>query len=77
LSLIHHNIKLFLFVCQIELLEVEKNQIACQCEELKAEIAQLKASIPQAVACANDSTTSNVEDSVNFSDGERYQFCSF
>ncbi|NXE18407.1 MORC3 protein, partial [Ardeotis kori] len=55
---------------EIELLEVEKNQIACRCEELKAEIAQLKASIPQAVAHANDSTTSNVEDSVNFSDGE-------
>uniref|UniRef100_A0A8C0V5Q8 MORC family CW-type zinc finger 3 n=1 Tax=Cyanistes caeruleus TaxID=156563 RepID=A0A8C0V5Q8_CYACU len=52
------------------LLEVEKNQMACQCEELKAELAQLKASIPQAVARANDSTTSNVEDSVNFSDGE-------
>lgn len=56
---------------------MEKNQITCQCEELKAEVAQLKASIPQAVARANDSTTSNVEDSVNFSDGERYQFCSF
>ncbi|XP_039585327.1 MORC family CW-type zinc finger protein 3 [Passer montanus] len=55
---------------QIEVLEVEKNQMACQCEELKAELAQLKASIPQAVARANDSTTSNVEDSVNFSDGE-------
>ncbi|XP_009565398.2 MORC family CW-type zinc finger protein 3 isoform X1 [Cuculus canorus] len=55
---------------EIELLEVEKNQIACQCEELKAEIAQLKASIPQAVAQATDSTTSNVEESVNFSDGE-------
>ncbi|NXS68896.1 MORC3 protein, partial [Pandion haliaetus] len=55
---------------EVELLEVEKNQISCQCEELKAEIAQLKSSIPQAVGCANDSTTSNVEDSVNFSDGE-------
>ncbi|XP_008936457.1 PREDICTED: MORC family CW-type zinc finger protein 3, partial [Merops nubicus] len=55
---------------EIELLEVEKNQIACQCEELKEEIAQLKASIPQAVARTNDSTSSNVEDSVNFSDGE-------
>uniref|UniRef100_A0A8C3TW71 Uncharacterized protein n=1 Tax=Catharus ustulatus TaxID=91951 RepID=A0A8C3TW71_CATUS len=55
---------------EIEVLEVEKNQMACQCEELKAELAQLKASIPQAVARANDSTTSNVEDSVNFSDGE-------
>ncbi|NXE96098.1 MORC3 protein, partial [Menura novaehollandiae] len=55
---------------EIELLEVEKNQMACQCEELKAELAQLKASIPQAVAQSNDSTTSNVEDSVNFSDGE-------
>ncbi|KFQ66325.1 MORC family CW-type zinc finger protein 3, partial [Phaethon lepturus] len=55
---------------EVELLEVEKNQIACQCEELKAEIAQLKASIPQAVNHANDSTTSNVEETVNFSDGE-------
>ncbi|XP_054021823.1 MORC family CW-type zinc finger protein 3 [Dryobates pubescens] len=55
---------------EIELLEVEKNQLACQCEELKAEIAQLKASIPQAVERANNSTTSNVEESVNFSDGE-------
>uniref|UniRef100_A0A8C5T419 MORC family CW-type zinc finger 3 n=1 Tax=Malurus cyaneus samueli TaxID=2593467 RepID=A0A8C5T419_9PASS len=55
---------------EIEVLEMEKNQMACQCEELKAELAQLKASIPQAVAHANGSTTSNVEDSVNFSDGE-------
>ncbi|XP_064503164.1 MORC family CW-type zinc finger protein 3 [Pseudopipra pipra] len=55
---------------EIELLEVEKNQMACQCEELKAELAQLKASIPQAVAHANGSTTSNVEETVNFSDGE-------
>ncbi|NXF10043.1 MORC3 protein, partial [Smithornis capensis] len=55
---------------QIELLEVEKNQLACQCEELKAEVAQLKASIPQAVAAAKDSATSNVEETVNFSDGE-------
>ncbi|NXO02095.1 MORC3 protein, partial [Rhinopomastus cyanomelas] len=55
---------------EIELLEVEKNQIACQCEELKAELSQLKASIPQAVAHTNDSATSNVEESVNFSDGE-------
>ncbi|NWH58499.1 MORC3 protein, partial [Geococcyx californianus] len=61
---------------EVELLEVEKNQIACQCEELKTEIAQLKASIPQAVGGANNSTTSNVEESVNFSDGERYKFCS-
>ncbi|NXK86470.1 MORC3 protein, partial [Formicarius rufipectus] len=55
---------------EIELLEVEKNQMACQCEELKVELAQLKASIPQAVAHANDSATSNVEETVNFSDGE-------
>uniref|UniRef100_A0A8B9BQA2 MORC family CW-type zinc finger 3 n=1 Tax=Anser brachyrhynchus TaxID=132585 RepID=A0A8B9BQA2_9AVES len=55
---------------EIEMLQVEKNKIACQCEELKGEIAQLKASIPQAVARANDSTTSNVEETVNFSDGE-------
>uniref|UniRef100_A0A8C3L0J1 MORC family CW-type zinc finger 3 n=1 Tax=Chrysolophus pictus TaxID=9089 RepID=A0A8C3L0J1_CHRPC len=55
---------------QVELLEAEKNKIACQCEELKSEIAELKASIPQAVARANDSTASNVEDTVNFSDGE-------
>ncbi|XP_019384454.1 PREDICTED: MORC family CW-type zinc finger protein 3 isoform X1 [Crocodylus porosus] len=55
---------------EIELLSMEKTQIAFQCEELKTEIAQLKATIPQAVAQAGDSTTSNVEDQVNYSDEE-------
>ncbi|EMP27844.1 Chromatin assembly factor 1 subunit B [Chelonia mydas] len=52
---------------EIELLEMEKTQIGFQCEELKREVAQLKATIPQVVACANDSTTSNIEDPVSYS----------
>uniref|UniRef100_A0A674JPA3 CW-type domain-containing protein n=1 Tax=Terrapene triunguis TaxID=2587831 RepID=A0A674JPA3_9SAUR len=55
---------------EIELLEMEKTQIGFQCEELKREVAQLKATIPQVVACANDSTTSNIEDPVSYSDEE-------
>ncbi|XP_062982714.1 MORC family CW-type zinc finger protein 3 [Elgaria multicarinata webbii] len=55
---------------EIELLEMEKNQLRFQCEELKAENAQLKASIPQMVAHANNSVASNLEDPVNYSDGE-------
>ncbi|KAL8190541.1 UNVERIFIED_CONTAM: MORC CW-type zinc finger protein 3 [Gekko kuhli] len=51
---------------EIELLEMEKTQLGFQCEELKAEVAQLKASIPH----ANDSVASNLEDPVNYSDGE-------
>ncbi|XP_026556313.1 MORC family CW-type zinc finger protein 3 isoform X2 [Pseudonaja textilis] len=55
---------------EIELLEMEKNQLNFQCEELKAEIAQLKASTPQMVARTNDSVASNLEEPVNYSDGE-------
>ncbi|XP_044298367.1 MORC family CW-type zinc finger protein 3 isoform X2 [Varanus komodoensis] len=55
---------------EIELLEMEKNQLRFQCEELKAENAQLKSSIPQMVGHANNSVASNLEDPVNYSDGE-------
>ncbi|KAH0624843.1 hypothetical protein JD844_032692 [Phrynosoma platyrhinos] len=55
---------------EIELLEMEKNQLHLQCEELKAEVTQLKASVPQVVTHANDPVAGNLEDSVNFSDGE-------
>ncbi|XP_007423389.1 MORC family CW-type zinc finger protein 3 [Python bivittatus] len=55
---------------EIELLEMEKNQLHFQCEELKAEIGQLKASMPQMVARTNDSVASNLEEPVNYSDGE-------
>ncbi|XP_042314295.1 MORC family CW-type zinc finger protein 3 isoform X2 [Sceloporus undulatus] len=55
---------------EIELLEMEKNQMTLQCEELKAEVTQLKASVPQVVTHANDPVAGNLEDSVNFSDGE-------
>nr|XP_056714731.1 MORC family CW-type zinc finger protein 3 [Euleptes europaea] len=51
---------------EIELLEMEKTQLGFQCDELKAEIAQLKASVPH----ANDSIAGNLEDPVNYSDGE-------
>ncbi|XP_054830957.1 MORC family CW-type zinc finger protein 3 [Eublepharis macularius] len=51
---------------EIELLEMEKTQLGFQCEELKTEIAQLKASVPH----ANDSVANNLEDPVNYSDGE-------
>lgn len=56
---------------------MEKTQIGFQCEELKREVAQLKATIPQVVACANDSTTSNIEDPVSYSVEERYRFSYF
>lgn len=62
--------KTLIYLFQIELLEMEKTQLGFQCEELKAEVAQLKASIPH----ANDSVASNIEDPVNYSDGERYYF---
>ncbi|XP_013922616.1 PREDICTED: MORC family CW-type zinc finger protein 3 [Thamnophis sirtalis] len=55
---------------EIELLEMEKNQLNFQCEELKAEIGQLKASAPQMVARTNDSVASNLEETVNYPDGE-------
>uniref|UniRef100_A0A8D0GTC7 MORC family CW-type zinc finger 3 n=1 Tax=Sphenodon punctatus TaxID=8508 RepID=A0A8D0GTC7_SPHPU len=56
------------------LLEMEKTQISFQCEELKSELTQLKASIPQVAAQVDNSVTSNVEDPVNYSDEERYAF---
>uniref|UniRef100_A0A8D0KPF5 MORC family CW-type zinc finger 3 n=1 Tax=Salvator merianae TaxID=96440 RepID=A0A8D0KPF5_SALMN len=56
---------------EIQLLEMEKTQLSCQCEELKAEIAQLKESGPQVVTHhANGSVANNLEDPVNYSDGE-------
>ncbi|KAL7983598.1 hypothetical protein Chor_000474 [Crotalus horridus] len=55
---------------EIELLEMEKNQLHFQCEELKTEIGQLKASVPQTVTQTNDSVASNLEEPVNYSDGE-------
>ncbi|KAM3837701.1 MORC family CW-type zinc finger protein 3 isoform 1-T1 [Vipera latastei] len=55
---------------EIELLEMEKNQLHFQCEELKTEIGQLKASVPQTVSQTNDSVASNLEEPVNYSDGE-------
>ncbi|XP_054984142.1 MORC family CW-type zinc finger protein 3 isoform X1 [Sorex araneus] len=53
---------------EVELLEVEKSQIHSQCEELKTEIQQLKSTSQQ--AGADVSTSSNIEESVNFVDGE-------
>nr|XP_020769562.1 MORC family CW-type zinc finger protein 3 isoform X2 [Odocoileus virginianus texanus] len=53
---------------EIELLEVEKSQIRSQCEELKAEIEQLKSTSGQ--VGADVSTSSNIEESVNYTDGE-------
>ncbi|KAG8136532.1 hypothetical protein E2320_005106, partial [Naja naja] len=55
---------------ETELLEMEKNQLHFQCEELKAEIGQLKASAAQMVTRTNDSVASNLEEPVNYSDGE-------
>ncbi|KAJ6662439.1 hypothetical protein lerEdw1_011852 [Lerista edwardsae] len=52
---------------EIELLEMEKTQLGFQCEELKTEVAQLKASIPQMVTNENNAVA---EDSVNYSRGE-------
>ncbi|XP_077198774.1 MORC family CW-type zinc finger protein 3 [Paroedura picta] len=51
---------------EIELLEMEKTQLGFQCEELKAEVAQLKSSIPH----ANDPVASNLEDPIHYSDEE-------
>lgn len=50
---------------------MEKTQLGFQCEELKTEVAQLKASIPQMVTNENNAVA---EDSVNYSHGERYTF---
>lgn len=58
-----------IFFCQVELLEMEKSQIRSQCEELKTEIEQLKSTNQQ--LGADVSTSSNIEESVNYTDGER------
>ncbi|XP_019514183.1 PREDICTED: MORC family CW-type zinc finger protein 3 isoform X2 [Hipposideros armiger] len=53
---------------EVELLEMEKSQIRSQCEELKTEIEQLKSTSQQ--IGTDVSTSSNVEESVNYADGE-------
>lgn len=63
--------KHLIYLFQIELLEMEKTQLGFQCEELKTEVAQLKASIPQLATNENNVVA---EDTVNFSHGERYTF---
>ncbi|XP_057552843.1 MORC family CW-type zinc finger protein 3 isoform X2 [Hippopotamus amphibius kiboko] len=52
---------------EVELLEMEKSQIRSQCEELKTEIEQLKSTSRQ---IGDVSTSSNIEESVNYTDGE-------
>ncbi|XP_060006898.1 MORC family CW-type zinc finger protein 3 [Lagenorhynchus albirostris] len=52
---------------EVELLEMEKSQIRLQCEELKTEIEQLKSTSRQ---IGDVSTSSNIEESVNYTDGE-------
>uniref|UniRef100_F6RJC4 MORC family CW-type zinc finger 3 n=1 Tax=Monodelphis domestica TaxID=13616 RepID=F6RJC4_MONDO len=54
---------------EVELLEMEKTQIGFQCEELKTEVEQLKATVSQ-MTRSDDSTTSNIETSMNYSDRE-------
>nr|KAF6478127.1 MORC family CW-type zinc finger 3 [Molossus molossus] len=53
---------------EVELLEMEKSQIRSQCEELKTEIEQLKSASQQ--KGTDVSTSSNIEESVNYVDGE-------
>uniref|UniRef100_A0A8C8ZMA3 MORC family CW-type zinc finger 3 n=1 Tax=Prolemur simus TaxID=1328070 RepID=A0A8C8ZMA3_PROSS len=53
---------------EVELLEVEKSQIRSQCEELKTQIEQLKSTSQQ--TATDVSTSSNIEESVNYMDGE-------
>lgn len=48
---------------------MEKSQIRSQCEELKTEIEQLKSTSRQ--IGTDVSTSSNTEESVNYTDGER------
>lgn len=48
---------------------MEKSQIRSQCEELKSEIEQLK-SASQKIG-TDVSTSSNIEESVNYTDEER------
>ncbi|PNJ42224.1 MORC3 isoform 11, partial [Pongo abelii] len=52
---------------EVELLEMEKSQIRSQCEELKTEVEQLKSNQQTAT---DVSTSSNIEESVNYMDGE-------
>ncbi|XP_049730758.1 MORC family CW-type zinc finger protein 3 isoform X4 [Elephas maximus indicus] len=52
---------------EVELLEMEKSQIRLQCEELKTEIEQLKSTSQQ---IGTVSTSSNIEESINYADGE-------
>ncbi|KAM9254272.1 MORC family CW-type zinc finger protein 3 isoform 1-T1 [Dugong dugon] len=52
---------------EVELLKMEKSQIRSQCEELKTEIEKLKSSSQQ---IGTVSTSSNIEESINYSDGE-------
>ncbi|XP_036075741.1 MORC family CW-type zinc finger protein 3 isoform X1 [Rousettus aegyptiacus] len=53
---------------EVELLEMEKSQIRSQCEELKTEIEQLKSRSQQ--IGTDVSTSSNIEESINYADGE-------
>ncbi|XP_029794849.1 MORC family CW-type zinc finger protein 3 [Suricata suricatta] len=53
---------------EVELLEMEKSQMRSQYEELKIEIEQLKSTNQQ--AGADVSTSSNIEEPVNYTDGE-------
>ncbi|XP_008057255.1 MORC family CW-type zinc finger protein 3 isoform X2 [Carlito syrichta] len=53
---------------EVELLEMEKSQIRSQCEELKTEIEQLKSTSQQ--IATDVSTSSNIEESVNYMDEE-------
>lgn len=50
-------------------MEMEKSQIRSQCEELKTEIEQLKSRSQQ--IGTDVSTSSNIEESINYADGER------
>ncbi|KAM6223092.1 MORC family CW-type zinc finger protein 3 [Rhynchocyon petersi] len=52
---------------EVELLEMEKSQIRLQCEELKTEVEQLKSTSQQ---IGTVSTSSNIEESLNYADGE-------
>ncbi|XP_040836732.1 MORC family CW-type zinc finger protein 3 isoform X1 [Ochotona curzoniae] len=56
------------FKSEVELLEMEKSQIRSQCEQLKAEIEQLKSTNQH--TGADVSTSSNIEEAVNYTDGE-------
>ncbi|XP_059542404.1 MORC family CW-type zinc finger protein 3 isoform X1 [Myotis daubentonii] len=56
---------------EVELLQIEKSQIRSQCEELKTEIEQLKSASQQ--RGTDVSTSSNIEESVNYADGESFK----